>query len=413
MRLVFAAERPSEGQIVVLGRNASRLSARSVPRAAPPDRRRVPGLQAAARAARSRRTSRSRSTWSATPRRVARARVFAMLKQVGLQHRRYQSPLSLSGGEQQRVAIARALVNEPDILLADEPTGNLDPDLTLEIMDLIAGHRDARHDGDRGHARPGDRRALPQAHGAPRGRPRHRGPRRAGSGAVIARRARARYFARTVAARASRPRPVTAIVATATITRGARARGRVRPACVLNMQALLARVGRRGAASPRFSPTACPRPTARRSCAARARSRASRASSWSPKRRRSSGSASGVGQGFALLEGLGENPLPASLEITLEAGYRTPRGPRRASRPRWRRCPASPTSPRAPTGWRATCARSRSCAALAIGLGVIFVLATMLIVSNTIRLAVLSRRDELEILSLVGASRVVRERRRS
>jgi cell division transport system ATP-binding protein len=56
---------------------------------------------------------------------------------VGLDHRRDQMPPALSTGEQQRVCIARAIVNGPVILLADEPTGNLDPDLTREIIDLF------------------------------------------------------------------------------------------------------------------------------------------------------------------------------------------------------------------------------------------------------------------------------------
>jgi cell division transport system ATP-binding protein len=64
-------------------------------------------------------------------------RAFQVLKWVGLQHRMNAYPKDLSGGEQQRISIARALVNDPVLVLADEPTGNLDPDLSLEIMNLL------------------------------------------------------------------------------------------------------------------------------------------------------------------------------------------------------------------------------------------------------------------------------------
>ncbi len=72
-----------------------------------------------------------------TPRKQIHVRVHAILKLVGLDDKANNFPHQLSGGQQQRVAIARAIVNNPDVLIADEPTGNLDPETSKEIIELL------------------------------------------------------------------------------------------------------------------------------------------------------------------------------------------------------------------------------------------------------------------------------------
>ena len=136
LRLLLREDLPSEGELKVAGKSLKDLSYRQVqvyrrsvgfvfqdfrliPRFTVFQNvsfvRRVLGVQAA----------------------VQQRKTFQVLKWVGLQHRMNALPEELSGGEQQRIAIARALVNDPQLVLADEPTGNLDPDLSLEIMNLF------------------------------------------------------------------------------------------------------------------------------------------------------------------------------------------------------------------------------------------------------------------------------------
>jgi cell division transport system ATP-binding protein len=136
LRLLLMQERASEGEMIVNGHDVSRLSRRGIQ-----EYRRAIGFVFQDFKLIPTRTVLENVSFVpevlGVPDAQRRRRVFQVLKWVGLQHRMSAYPLDLSGGEQQRVAIARALVNDPVLLLADEPTGNLDPDLSLEIMNLL------------------------------------------------------------------------------------------------------------------------------------------------------------------------------------------------------------------------------------------------------------------------------------
>jgi cell division transport system ATP-binding protein len=137
LRLLFAAEKPAAGQVVVSGRNLSRLKAAQVPQL----RREIGVVFQDFKLLNERSVFENVAVTleiAGASRREIRARVWSILKRLGLGHRLDHRPRALSGGEQQRVAIARALVNDPPLVLADEPTGNLDPELARDIMDIIA-----------------------------------------------------------------------------------------------------------------------------------------------------------------------------------------------------------------------------------------------------------------------------------
>jgi len=136
MRLIMLMERATNGQVVVGGRNLNRLSRSQIPY-----HRRQVGV-----VFQNHQLLFDRNVFEnvALPLQIAGyqsrevgRRVRAALDKVGLLYKEKHNPITLSGGEQQRVGIARAVVNKPPVLLADEPTGNLDPELSEEIMNLF------------------------------------------------------------------------------------------------------------------------------------------------------------------------------------------------------------------------------------------------------------------------------------
>jgi cell division transport system ATP-binding protein len=136
LRMLLMQERPSEGEIFVNGSNLSKLTRSEIQ-----EYRRGIGFVFQDFKLFPTRTVLENISFVpqvlGIPASQQQRRAFQVLKWVGLQHRMNAYPRDLSGGEQQRIAIARALVNDPVLLLADEPTGNLDPDLSLEIMNLL------------------------------------------------------------------------------------------------------------------------------------------------------------------------------------------------------------------------------------------------------------------------------------
>lgn len=136
LRMLYSAERPTRGQILIGGQNITRITRNKIPYL-----RRKIGVVFQDYKLLNSRTIYENVAFALEAQGKKRyevsKKVYQVLKEVGLEHSLHRTPLELSGGEQQRIAIARALVVDPLILLADEPSGNLDQDMALEIMELF------------------------------------------------------------------------------------------------------------------------------------------------------------------------------------------------------------------------------------------------------------------------------------
>jgi len=136
LKLLFGLERPDSGQILIQNRNVGRMKESELPYL-----RRTIGFvfqdfKLLQKKSVFDNVAVAMQIAGASPAEIRR-RVSEVLGAVGLEHKKEMPPLMLSAGEQQRVCVARAIVNHPTILLADEPTGNLDSDLTSDLFELL------------------------------------------------------------------------------------------------------------------------------------------------------------------------------------------------------------------------------------------------------------------------------------
>jgi len=136
LKLIFMDEKPTSGEVIVLGHSSTDIKSKQLHHL----RRKIGVIFQDFKLLNDRDCFDNVAfalEVTGTPRKIIKKKVLQVLTQTKLSHKRNCYPFQLSGGEQQKVAIARAMVREPSILLADEPTGNIDPNGTEEVLGLL------------------------------------------------------------------------------------------------------------------------------------------------------------------------------------------------------------------------------------------------------------------------------------